>query len=76
MIDTQSITGASIPRDAFTFLVEDLTCVQVSLDYYRRESAKIIAIFKECLPDGEIGKLSHCVAHYRAPLMLVMSSFY
>ena len=40
-----------------------LTCVQVSLDYYRRESAKIIAIFKECLPDGEVGELS-CVAHY------------
>jgi hypothetical protein len=40
--------------------------VQVSLDYYRRESAKIITIFKECSPDGEIGKLG-CVAHYQAP---------
>ncbi|KAF8501401.1 hypothetical protein F5888DRAFT_1226382 [Russula emetica] len=31
---------------------------KVSLDYYRRESAKIIAIFKECSPDGEIEKAS------------------
>ena len=30
--------------------------VQISLDYYRRESAKIITIFKESLLDGEIGK--------------------
>ena len=34
--------------------------VQVSLDYYRRESAKIITIFKESLLDGEIGKGSEC----------------
>jgi hypothetical protein len=51
------------------FYVSDrgfLTCVQVSLDFYRRESAKIIAIFKECIPDGEVGELS-CVAHYSLP---------
>ncbi|KAI9434193.1 DNA/RNA polymerase [Lactarius indigo] len=30
----------------------------VSLDYYRRESAKIISIFKEGLPEGEIEKAS------------------
>ena len=30
--------------------------VQISLDYYRRESAKILTIFKESLLDGEIGK--------------------
>ena len=65
MIDTIN-TGASIYRDAFRFLIEGLTCVQVSLDYYRRESAKIIEIFKECSPDGEIGELG-CVAYYRGP---------
>ncbi|KAF7972529.1 hypothetical protein HWV62_17826 [Athelia sp. TMB] len=31
---------------------------KVSLDYYRRESAKIINIFKEGLPNGEIEKAS------------------
>jgi len=34
--------------------------MQISLDYYRRESAKIITIFKESLLDGEIGKGSGC----------------
>lgn len=29
---------------------------QVSLDPYRRESLKILAIFKEMVPKGEIGK--------------------
>lgn len=60
-------------RDAFTFLIECLTwcTVQVSLDYYRRESAKIIAIFKECLPDGEIGKLGY-VVHHRAPPLILL----
>jgi len=47
-----------------------LTCVQVSLDYYRRESAKIIAIFKECSPDGEIGELGH-VAHHELIILLI-----
>ncbi|KAH9958595.1 hypothetical protein BC827DRAFT_1136015 [Russula dissimulans] len=36
----------------------DTATHKVSLDYYRRESAKIITIFKECLPDGEIEKAS------------------
>jgi hypothetical protein len=36
--------------------------VQVSLDYYRRESAKIISIFKESLLDGEIGKVAGVAA--------------
>ncbi|KAF9466547.1 hypothetical protein BDZ94DRAFT_1306143 [Collybia nuda] len=31
---------------------------KVSLDYYRRESAKIATLFKECLPDCEIEKAS------------------
>lgn len=43
--------------------------LQVSLDYYRRESAKIIAIFKESLPDGEIGRGS--VATGAAPVTLL-----
>lgn len=30
---------------------------KVSLDVYRRESLKILAIFKEKIPRGEIGKL-------------------
>ena len=30
----------------------------MSLDLYRRESAKIIAMFKEGLPNGEVGKLT------------------
>ena len=58
------MTGALIPA---TFLIRpslitvEKSCavvlyVFVSLDYYRRESAKIIAIFKESLPDGEIGR--------------------
>jgi DNA polymerase eta len=29
---------------------------KVSLDYYRRESTKIIMMFKDCLPNGEIGE--------------------
>ncbi|KAI9454558.1 DNA/RNA polymerase [Lactarius psammicola] len=36
----------------------DTATHKVSLDYYRRESAKIISIFKEGLPDGEIEKAS------------------
>ncbi|KAF8274761.1 DNA/RNA polymerase [Lactarius quietus] len=36
----------------------DTATHKVSLDYYRRESAKIIAIFKESLPEGEIEKAS------------------
>ncbi|KAI0050439.1 DNA/RNA polymerase [Auriscalpium vulgare] len=36
----------------------DTSTHKVSLDYYRRESAKIIAIFKEGLPEGEIEKAS------------------
>ncbi|KAI0029393.1 DNA/RNA polymerase [Vararia minispora EC-137] len=31
---------------------------KISLDFYRRESMKILAIFKECLPSGEIEKAS------------------
>jgi len=31
---------------------------QVSLDPYRRESLKILAIFKEMVPKGEIGQSS------------------
>ena len=30
--------------------------IQVSLDPYRRESLKILAIFKEMVPRGEIGQ--------------------
>lgn len=29
---------------------------KVSLDYYRKESKKIMQIFKEMLPDAEVGK--------------------
>jgi hypothetical protein len=47
--------------------------LQVSLDYYRRESAKIIAIFKECLPDGEIGEGS--VATRAARVILLRPVF-
>ncbi|KAH8991346.1 DNA/RNA polymerase [Lactarius hatsudake] len=36
----------------------DTATHKVSLDYYRRESAKIISIFKEGLPEGEIEKAS------------------
>ncbi|KAH9057824.1 DNA/RNA polymerase [Lactarius vividus] len=36
----------------------DTAIHKVSLDYYRRESAKIISIFKEGLPEGEIEKAS------------------
>ncbi|KAH9974822.1 DNA/RNA polymerase [Russula compacta] len=36
----------------------DTATHKVSLDYYRRESAKIITIFKDSLPDGEIEKAS------------------
>lgn len=36
----------------------DTTTHKVSLDYYRRESSKIISIFKEGLPGGEIEKAS------------------
>ncbi|KAI0261515.1 hypothetical protein BC834DRAFT_830065 [Gloeopeniophorella convolvens] len=36
----------------------DTATHKVSLDYYRRESVKIISIFKEGLPDGEIEKAS------------------
>lgn len=35
---------------------ERATDDQVSLDPYRRESAKIIAIFKEMVPKGEVGE--------------------
>jgi len=33
-----------------------MTDEQVSLDPYRRESLKILAIFKEMVPKGEIGR--------------------
>ncbi|KAI0067378.1 DNA/RNA polymerase [Artomyces pyxidatus] len=36
----------------------DTSTHKISLDYYRRESAKILSIFKEGLPEGEIEKAS------------------
>lgn len=31
---------------------------QVSLDPYRKESAKVLSIFKEMVPEGEVGRSS------------------
>jgi DNA polymerase eta len=39
---------------------------KVSLDPYRRESLKILAIFKEMVPKGEIGQLIYLYLHGRA----------
>jgi hypothetical protein len=44
------------------FLIVDVNrWSQVSLDYYRRESAKIAQLFKDCLPDVEIGELEDAI---------------
>jgi hypothetical protein len=45
-------------RLASFHLFDNVAEGQVSLDPYRRESLKILAIFKEMVPKGEIGKFS------------------
>lgn len=74
MIDTLHDTTGAFDPSLFIFYPSLMAVgepcvgvryVQISLDYYRRESAKIITIFKESLLDGEIGKWSGC--RCRAP---------
>lgn len=43
---------------------------QVSLDPYRKESAKILSIFKEMVPEGEVGGYHH-VQHEVAQLKVL-----
>ena len=64
MIDTLHDTTGAFDPSLFIFypslMAVGVRYVQISLDYYRRESAKIITIFKESLLDGEIGKWNGC----------------
>ncbi|KAH7106557.1 hypothetical protein BKA62DRAFT_687485 [Auriculariales sp. MPI-PUGE-AT-0066] len=47
---------------------------KVSLDYYRRESAKVVAIFKETVPEAEVEKASidECFVDFSGPVRTLL----